>query len=389
MGRDRSDSQLSWNPLSGPGRGTTGHRSSRPATQPLARPAGGSPPSPRSGVEAPLAGAATILRHRASTVAHWLVAGGARARVSALLAIVVAAGLAITELPHAASAAPNLPVPYSTLAGAAAELTSPGASPPGANDWSCRPTAAHPEPVVLVHGLGANMTENWQTISPLLANNGYCVFALTYGTDSGAGLGSQVGGLQPMEQSARDLGAFVDRVLAATGARKVDLVGHSEGATMPYYYLKALGGTAKVARYVGLAPVYHGTTLFGLSTLLSAAAASVPGGAALVSQYCGSCQEFLPGSSFLAALDATAPAVSGVSFTDVTTRFDEVVVPYTSGFLNGANVTNIVVQDQCPLDLVDHVALAADPVAAQDVLNALDPAHAVAPACTAVLPFIG
>ena len=50
--------------------------------------------------------------------------------------------------------------------------------------WTCRPSAAHPRPVVLVHGLLANMTDNWQTMSPLLANNGYCVFALTYGTDA-------------------------------------------------------------------------------------------------------------------------------------------------------------------------------------------------------------
>ena len=38
-------------------------------------------------------------------------------------------------------------------------------------------------------------------------------------------------------------------------------------------------------------------------------------------------------------------------------------------------MTNLVVQNQCPLDQAEHVSMAADPVVAQDVLNALDPGH--------------
>lgn len=36
--------------------------------------------------------------------------------------------------------------------------------------------------MILVHGLGANRTVNFPTLSPFLANHGFCVFALTYGT---------------------------------------------------------------------------------------------------------------------------------------------------------------------------------------------------------------
>jgi len=104
----------------------------------------------------------------------------------------------------------------------------------------------------------------------VLADAGYCVFALTYGQNPDVPPPlDQRGGLLPMEQSAQELSGFIDGVLAATGAHKVNIVGHSEGATMPYYYVKFLGGAAKVDHYVGLAPGYHGTTVDGLAPVVS------------------------------------------------------------------------------------------------------------------------
>ncbi len=68
---------------------------------------------------------------------------------------------------------------------------------------------------------------------------------------------------------------------------------------------------------------------------------------------------------------------------------DEVVTPYTSAFLSGSGVTNILLQSQCSLDQGEHLSMPYDHIADGDVLNALDPAHAVAPACTPVLPVVG
>ena len=82
-------------------------------------------------------------------------------------------------------------------------------------------------------------------------------------------------------------------------------------------------------------------------------------------------------------------AVPGVSYTSIVTRNDELVAPYTSGIESAPNMTNLVVQKQCPPDQAEHVSMAADPVVAQDVLNALDPNHPAAVPCTLVLPLIG
>jgi triacylglycerol lipase len=294
--------------------------------------------------------------------------------------------VAVLILPGVAEAREPYPVPYVFSANVIAGATQSGSPPPGANDWSCRPTAAHPRPVVLVHGLFANMTDNWQTMSPLLANNGYCVFALTYGVDPNATPpADQFGGQTTMEQSAAELKAFVDRVLAATGTRKVDIVGHSEGATMPDYYIEYLGGAKKVDRYVGISGVKHGTTLHGVGTFAAEYGTLFPGAPDQSVGSCASCPQFLVGSDYIRKIEARAPA-PGVTYTNIATRYDELVSPHTSSFLVGPKVTNITVQDDCALDFSDHLSIVSSARTGQMMLNALDPAHAQAVPCTPVLP---
>jgi triacylglycerol esterase/lipase EstA (alpha/beta hydrolase family) len=302
---------------------------------------------------------------------------------ASLLTLATAAASALGLAAPQAQAA-SYPVPYSFAAGIAAELAAPGSAPPGADNWSCKPTSAHPRPVVLVHGTFGNMTDSWQALSPLLADQGYCVFALNYGGSAG----SLFQGYGDIPTSAAQLSAFVDQVLAATGAAQVDIVGHSQGGMMPRYYLKNLGGAAKVHTLVGLAPSNHGTDLDGLTGLLAA----FPGGSSFVGSLCAACGQQVVGSSFLTALNAGGDTVPGVRYTVIETKDDEVVTPYTSAFLSGGSsgqVTDITLQNQCALDFADHLAVIYDPVALHDVSNALDPAHATAPVCVPVLPVLG
>ncbi|CAM4438980.1 alpha/beta fold hydrolase [Nocardia ninae] len=236
--------------------------------------------------------------------------------------------------------------------------------PPGANNWSCRPSAAHPRPVVLVHGTFENRLDNWFAMSPRLAAAGYCVYAL----DFGRGLGGTVSGIGPMRASAQEISDFVDRVLAATGAEQVDIVGHSQGGVLPRYYVKNLGGADKVHTLVGLAPDNHGTTwgVIGLPITL------IPPTTDLL---CPSCREQLPTSEFITQLNAGGETQPGIHYTVIVSKFDEFATPYTTGFLTGPDVDNITLQDVCPTNLSEHMAITSDSTTIQLVLNALDPDH--------------
>ncbi len=252
----------------------------------------------------------------------------------------------------------------------------------GANDYNCKPSAAHPRPIVLVHGTAENMGFNWAALSPMLKNAGYCVFALNYGDNFFLSLGHRIEGLNSVTSSAKELSTFVNNVLTKTHTTKVDIVGHSQGGLMPNYYIKRLGGAAKVNNFIGLAPSNHGTTLSGLTGIGTSlgllGVANVFLGAAtpsLVDQEVG--------SAFQKALFVDGDTVPGPKYTVIETNKDAVVTPYTNAFLTGPNVKNILIQSQCPADGTGHIGLVFDSPALQNVMNILGPNVAnFTPTCT-------
>jgi triacylglycerol esterase/lipase EstA (alpha/beta hydrolase family) len=299
-------------------------------------------------------------------------------------AIWLMAGMATAQLAGAATT-PSHPLPIGTIfTGLATEITSPTSMPPGSDNWNCRVSARHPYPVVLVHGTIANQALSWQALSPMLANAGYCVYGFNYGATSLTF--GHVFGLGPIPQSAAQLASFVSRVLAATGAPKVDIVGHSQGGMMPRYYLKFLGGAPKVNMLVGLAPSNYGTTLNGYTRLYGDLSSSIPGLSFSTLGAPSFDQQFV-GSSFLATLNRGGDTLPGVKYVVIETRDDEVVTPYTNAFLHGSGAQNILLQNQCSTDYTEHVGIIYDPIALQDVMNALGAdSPTFHPVCSFVLP---
>ncbi|RZS45231.1 lipase (class 2) [Herbihabitans rhizosphaerae] len=240
----------------------------------------------------------------------------------------------------------------------------------GANDWSCKPSAKRPNPVVLLPGTFANIGANFVKASPRLKNNGYCVFATNYGMTAPS-LG-RAGGLDHATESAKQLDAFVKKVLDKTGAKKVDIIGHSQGGNVPIYWIKKMGNADKVAHYVGWAPSYNGTTVNGIVNLgetLGLLGFAV--GLADFAQFPGVLDQTYA-SDYTKALwagDGNVP--SGPKYTVIMTRNDFVVTPYHTQKLTGQNVNNIVLQEKCPLDQAGHVGLFNDDPTLQMTMNAL------------------
>jgi triacylglycerol lipase len=309
----------------------------------------------------------------------------------AIAAILTAAAM-LGVCSATASAARSYEVPWTVDAALFAQGQKPDSPPPGANDFDCR-SRIHPQPVILVHGLLANQTVNWRTISPYLKNRGFCVFSLTYGTkDRVDSPLYQPGGLRTMQSSARELKSFIHRVRDRTGARKVDIVGHSEGSLMPSWYVRFLGGGKVVDDYVGMTTLWNGTNPAGLATLnrIATTLGFTPALKQSIDRFCSSCRQFLKGSRFFERLHERGVTSRRVDYTSIVTKNDELVVPYTSGLLPKApNVRNVVLQDYCRLDQAEHLSVFADPVTAGFIWRALDPKRATKPPCVPVLPFVG
>ena len=169
-------------------------------------------------------------------------------------------------------------------------------------------------------------------------------------------------GLADIRESAAALNRFVDEVRASTGAARVDLVGHSQGGLTGRYYIQSLGGAAEVDSMISLSSLHYGTAVANLgSFLLLGDCVGIAG-----------CEQMRIGSSFLNQLNAGDDTIGDVTYTNIATVWDELVIPYASGFLrNDGNNTNVTVQAQCPLRLVGHIGVAFDSAVYSGILDAL------------------
>jgi triacylglycerol lipase len=169
-------------------------------------------------------------------------------------------------------------------------------------------TAAAHEPILFVHGWNSN-SSTWTTMVNRFAADGWTAAELnnwSYNTS------------QSNATTAGQIQTKVDQILAATGAAKVDLISHSMGGLSTRYYVKNLGGGAKVDEWVSLGGPNHGTN---------------------TANYCFStaCSEMRIGSTFLNNLNAgdETPGTT-VNWLTWWSPCDDVINPDSSVALSGA-----------------------------------------------------
>jgi triacylglycerol esterase/lipase EstA (alpha/beta hydrolase family) len=209
--------------------------------------------------------------------------------------------------------------------------------------------ADRPDPVVIVNGT-FGPAFFYEPLAARLRHDGNQVYIFEL-TNLGTG---------DIAATARDLSRFVDGVRSATGAAKVDLVGHSQGGLVARQYVKHLGGSSTVDSLVSLGAPHYGTAVaniadfFGAGNCLGIVA----------------CQQMAVGSDFVDELNAGDDTIGSVRYTNLYTALDELVRPVANAsLLDGA--TNVLIQSQCPFRAVGHIGLALDGTVYDGVHDAL------------------
>ena len=156
-------------------------------------------------------------------------------------------------------------------------------------------------------------------------------------------------------QVAGEYVVYAIRRLARRSGRRVDILGYSQGGMVPRWALRFWPDTRRLVRsFVALDPSNHGT---------------VDANATCQQQCSAADWQQAAGSHFMQALNSAAETFAGIDYTVIYSRTDEIVVPNldsrgSSSLHTGrGRIRNIAVQQVCPNDVSDHLAMGSyDPV---------------------------
>lgn len=285
---------------------------------------------------------------------------------SALVLLTAAATAATVLLAGRATAAPR---PYAPLDRPGPPLDVPITALAASLHCSAGVAHARRAPVLLVHGTTLDSSINWSwNYEPDLTAAGipWCTVDLP-----GDGMADVA--------TAGEYVVHAIRTMHAEAARRIDILGYSQGGMVPRWALRFWPDTrSMVDQFVAIDPSNHGT----LDAVGACAAGCAP-----------SIWQQRTGSAFLGALNSGAETFAGISYTVVWSMDDEVVTPNagpsSSSALHtgGGHITNLTAQQVCPGHVADHITMGTiDPVAYAVALHAIAGTPVGDPCATPFLP---
>ncbi|MEJ5927818.1 hypothetical protein WG915_04195 [Corynebacterium sp. H128] len=79
----------------------------------------------------------------------------------------------------------------------------------------------------------------------------------------------------------------------------------------------------------------------------------------------------LAGSEFITELYSQPVTRPGISYLNIATQYDQIVLPYSNSYVDEPGVDNRLIQDYCPGRRTNHLTATYDPVVADMVLEQL------------------
>jgi pimeloyl-ACP methyl ester carboxylesterase len=170
-------------------------------------------------------------------------------------------------------------------------------------------------PVLLIHGFLGTRGSMYM-LERRLVEDGFVVVSFNIGTLN----------VRDIRRSAFLIHRKIERILAQTPSQRIDILGHSMGGLIGLYYIKKLGGHARVRKLIMMGTLVRGTwsALAGVLTL---------------GLWSTSSWQLLPRSRFLDEL-AQGPMPPGVEIHTIAAARDW-VVPLPTTRLAGANAVTV------------------------------------------------
>jgi len=195
-------------------------------------------------------------------------------------------------------------------------------------------------PVLIIHGFLGTRGSMYM-LERRLVEDGFVVVSFNLGTLN----------VRDIRRSAFLIHRKIERILSQTPSQRIDILGHSMGGLIGLYYVKKLGGHARVRKLIMMGTPIRGTwtALMGVMTL---------------GLWSTSSWQLLPRSRFLDEL-AQGPLPPGVEVHTIAAARDW-VVPLPTTRLTGASSTTV------PLG---HSSLVVSEEVYRRVVNTLRPPH--------------